>query len=391
MTLNPIKSIISIVVIIAVAAIIICLFWPPTKIENIKIVTLGQIAEVDTKAEIISMIPEINMASNDINLISLVKIQGIKNTDKVRKPPSLFGKSKVKFHSEIEKKLIKLSTNNISKTILSTEESIRRIQLVFDDISKNPNIKNTAYILIGGFNECYDTNEAKKSIQTLSKTIKSITQDVKIYWLTFDPTTGDKYLKNYLIKNYKNITIVDKSVEVANPRKCGSTLSSSVVQANTIIDLIAFSSFKEQQCIFEIKKLIVSELTKQPIGINFRSMNGTITSFYELKDTTKLLAEINEFLINAPQSDVKTSRFLIKQFVDYYSNPDNKIKSQIFLLGTLPFSKQKFVNIKPLKDKYIKINIEMTSSKVNVDAEQVFINAFSSLNIQINRFCGSAK
>jgi|GEM_PF-4104997 len=390
MTLNPIKSIITLVVIIAVAAIIIYLIWPPTKIENIKIVSLNQIAEVDTKSEIKNLIPEINIASNDINLISLVKIQGTKNTDKVRKPPSLFGKSKANFHSEIEKKLIKLSTNNISKTILSTEESNRRIQLLFDDIVKNPDNKKTAYIIMGGFNECYDTIEAKKSIEYISGLLKNFTQEVTIYWLSFDPTAGDKYLRNFIVKKFENIKIIDKSVSIANPRKCGGP-TDGTSQANSYVDLIAFSSLKEKLCISEIKKIILAELTKQPVAINFRSMNGTKTTNYELKDTTKLFADINDFIIYAPESDVKTSRFMVKQFVDIYSDPKTYKNAQVFLLGTLPFSKQKFVNIKSLKDKNIKIYIEISSSKANVDAEQVFINAFSSFNIQINRFCGEKR
>lgn len=386
------KIIIVLVLAVSIVTLIVLFLLPAKETNNIKILTLSKITGATVTEAINSLDKELNISPDDIYIKSLVMTKSKKQTIKVSRPASYLGKGEKIFKQKVIKSIYSIAKGNIidiSKIANPTLETNRRLEFLFTDIIKNSNVDETTYILIGAFNKCYDTNAAKILIKKEKKNLKKFSKNTKIIWSSFDPPQGENYLRNYLSTNVPNIKIIDKTVNISQPRICTNNLKNNTDKTeefNYQVDIIAFSKYNYKGA-KKIINYIKSKLKDYNIKINYISNDENNSITYNVqKEIEKIKKDIINFTLNASQAKIKSSRFIMKRVVNQFSIMRNKIKSTIFLVGKFPVSKRKLVDIKTLKNNSdLDIKIDLTSNKSNINVQQIFLNAFGSLNLQVSK------
>jgi hypothetical protein len=285
------------------------------------------------------------------------------------------------FKDTIQKKFFDL-IKKIKAKDLNNIEANQMIESAFNLIF-NPKYKDSKIFFIGAFPDCYDEKSELSAIEL----IKKLTKDKLVYGkITLAMKTNNEEPEQMIFEYLETNKLIESNLnEIVPKRKCLGTIDPNECKNN--FDIIAFSSVSDEMT-KKVRDKIKSIPLSDGICINFISSNGSSIETYTQQDLVKLETDISNFLLKAPKSDVKSSRFILQQFVNKHAKDTTGMKSTIFMLGEFPISKQQFVDIKPLTNNNINILVCLTSTKPNIDVNQVFINAFSSIGIQISKFCG---
>jgi hypothetical protein len=161
------------------------------------------------------------------------------------------------------------------------------------------------YVLVGAFNNCYDSTSAINAIYSIKEIFKNTKETKNVFiWSPYDP---NKYVKQVLeeLKNQKCINIIDNSVEIKNTRICFNPSDTLF-----IADIVVLSKFENNEA-RKVTNKILKELNNKAM-IRTISMKGT-SNHIAITDSAKLDSIIFNALILSKRNSFIEARTLIIQ------------------------------------------------------------------------------
>lgn len=265
--------------------------------------------------------------------------------------------------------------NSIKDINIDNEDVNRLLESLAQRIGNNPD-KNIVAVLTGNFPLCYDSVNAYKALDVIDDKLINETEDInfKIAWCVFSRSGRPE---NIIINHLDSIYDLDNKQITAN---LGDCLSNDGL--NTHIDFYIFSSIDKTR----IDKIInqVKKLHKGSAHIKIMTKEKKFEISFQQKDSLDMTQYLRDQLSKAKKVDINTSRFILKSFIDSHSTDKDSLDHSVFIVGSMPYTSQKLVDIKPLKDKNnLVLYLDIDMKKKGIDAQQIYIDAFRAINIDV--------